>query len=91
MIEIEHIANLAKLKLEENEYSKYQTQIGDILTEIEKIIKVKINDEDIMISPSFNENNFFDDKVGSHINKEQAFKNSKRKEDNYIVVPKVIE
>ena len=81
----EHIANLAKL--EEND----KLDIKDILVEIEKIVEVKIDDCDIMISPSVNQNVFFDDEIGSHINKEKAFKNSKKKVADYIVVPRVIE
>jgi Asp-tRNA(Asn)/Glu-tRNA(Gln) amidotransferase C subunit len=33
---IEHIANLAKLYIKEDEYKKYQTQCYDILSEINK-------------------------------------------------------
>jgi len=85
-MKIEHIANLAKLELEDN----YQSEIEEFLTEIKEITELEV-DKDIMISSSFNQDVFFNDITGTHINREQAFKNSKMKDGDYIVVPKVVE
>ncbi|MEG2322084.1 MAG: Asp-tRNA(Asn)/Glu-tRNA(Gln) amidotransferase subunit GatC [Bacilli bacterium] len=88
--QVEHIATLAKLNIEESAVLKYQEQLGDILNEIEKIMAVNI-DEDIMISPSSNRNNYSSDIIGTHISRKDAFKNAKRVMGDYIVVPKVVE
>lgn len=88
---VRHIADLAKLNIEDDEMSKYQKQLTDILTEIDKILKVDIKNEDIMISPSDNRNVYSLDVIENHISKNDAFKNAKRVKGDYIVVPKVIE
>ena len=88
---VRHIADLAKLNIEDDEMSKYQKQLTDILTEIDKILKVDIKNEDIMISPSDNRNVYSLDVIENHVSKNDAFKNAKRVKGDYIVVPKVIE
>lgn len=88
---VRHITDLAKLNIEDDEMSKYQKQLTDILTEIDKILKVDIKNEDIMISPSDNRNVYSLDVIENHISKNDAFKNAKRVKGDYIVVPKVIE
>lgn len=85
---VDHVAYLARIKV--TDYPKYEKQLSDILTEIDKINKVDI-DCDIMITSCNNKNAFFDDKIGYHLTKEETLKNSKNKDGNYIVVPKVIE
>ncbi len=88
---VNHIANLAKLNINDNEMEIYQKQLTDILTEIDKILKVDIKDKQIMISPTTNENCYSEDVIETHISKSEAFKNAKRVKGDYIIVPKVIE
>lgn len=88
---VKHIANLAKLNVTEEEMNKYQKQLTDILTEIDKILKVDIANDEIMISPSDNRNCYSEDVIESHISKSDALKNAKRVKGDYIIVPKVIE
>ena len=87
---IEHIADLAKLYIKDEEYPKYQQQCTDILSEIEKIVSVETTTDEIMISPCVEINKFTDDVVENHISKNDAFKNSKRVKGDYITVPKVV-
>lgn len=87
---VKHIADLAKLNIKDEEMAKYQIQLTDILSEIDKILKVDIKEE-IMISPSTNQNVFDEDKIEQHLPKEDMFKNAKRVKGDYIIVPKVIE
>ena len=87
---IEHIADLARLYIKEEEYPKYQQQCTDILSEIEKIVSVEVSTDEIMISPVTEINKFIDDIVEDHISKTDAFKNSKRVKGDYITVPKVV-
>ena len=88
---VKHIADLAKLNIKDEEMTKYQIQLTDILSEIDKILKVDIKEEEIMISPSTNQNVFDEDKIEQHLPKEDMFKNVKRVKGDYIIVPKVIE
>ena len=43
---VKHIANLAKLNVSDEEMGKYQKQLTDILTEIDKILKVDIKNKE---------------------------------------------
>lgn len=88
---VDHIAKLARLNVKEDEYSKYQTQLTDILTEIDKIMEVEITNDEIMISPSFNSNCYSEDVTETHISKESLLRNAKSVKGDYITVPKVIE
>lgn len=88
---IEHIADLAKLYIKDEEYDKYEKQTNDILKEIDKILSVEIPDCDIMISPCEEINKYNDDIVENHISTTDALKNAKRVKGDYITVPKVIE
>lgn len=88
---VDHIAKLARLNVKEEEYPKYQVQLNDILTEIEKIIDVEIPNDDIMISPSNNHNCFTTDEIETHISRQDALKNAKRITGDYITVPKVVD
>lgn len=87
---VNHIANLAKLEIKEEEMEHFQKQLTDIMTEIDKILDVDV-DGDIMISPTFNEDRYSEDVIETHVNKVSAFKNAKRVKQDYISVPKVIE
>src|SRR5574344_1411697 len=89
--EIDHVADLARLHVDESEYPLYEKQLYDILKEIEKIESVDVEGEtDIMISPSTNINCYSNDQIGPMLSKEDVFKNVKHSNGDYIVVPKVV-
>lgn len=90
--QVMHVAKLAKLSVSEGEVEKYASQLAAILTEIDKINKVDISDdEELLITPMKHSNRFSDDTIGDMLSKEEIFKNVKNHNDDYIVVPKVIE
>lgn len=89
--EVKHVANLARLQINNDEIELYGKQLYDILTEIEKIINVDVkNESEILISPTTNTNCYKQDKIGHMNSKEEIFKNVKNVSGDYIVVPKVI-
>jgi aspartyl-tRNA(Asn)/glutamyl-tRNA(Gln) amidotransferase subunit C len=52
--EVLHVANLARLNVKEEEIEKYSKQLSDILTEIDKITSVDIDEEgEVLISAYF--------------------------------------
>lgn len=83
-----HVADLAKLNVSEEEIDKYQTQLNDILGEIEKIELADI-DGDIMISPTNNINCYNNDEV-SHINKNEVLARACKSNGDFIVVSRVL-
>lgn len=88
--QVKHIADLAKLNIKYEEIEKYKKQLSDIMTEIDKIVEVEIENDDIMISPTDNRNRYSEDIVEEHINRDDAFINAKNKKGDYITVPKVV-
>ena len=85
------IADLAHLYVEENEIKKYQKQCFDILSEIDKIKDVEIDENTpIMISPVVDTNRYDADMPLNHISTVDAFKNAKRVKNDYLVVPKAL-
>lgn len=84
-----HVANLARLNVNQEEITKYGIQLKDILTEINKINNVNITG-DIMISSCDNHNMYKEDEVKKGITKEEMFSNAKNNDGEYIIVPKVL-
>lgn len=89
--EVDHVADLARLYVAEEEYALYQKQLYDILEEINKIESVDVGDEkNIMISPCTNTNCYSQDQVGPMLSHDEIFKNVKHSMGDFIVVPRVI-
>ncbi len=90
--ELMHVASLARLELSTEEIAKFATDLPLILDDIEKIKAVILDDEtrDIMISPSQNTNEYHIAGVPEKVRKEEALRNSKLSDGDYVVVPKVI-
>ena len=86
--DVNHVIDLAKLK--ENDIDRYKSQLNDILTEIDKILDVDINESDIMISPSDNVNRYNDDIVCGVIDKKDVLKMANKTNGDFIVVSRVI-
>lgn len=91
--EIEHIANLARLELTEEELEKYGSQLSDVLSYIEQLKEV--NTENIEptaqvigmanVLRADEVENWPEDEI------EVALKDSPEKEDRFIKVKRVIE
>jgi aspartyl-tRNA(Asn)/glutamyl-tRNA(Gln) amidotransferase subunit C len=89
--EVLHVANLARLNVKEDEIERYSNQLSSILTEIDKIATLNIEEEgDILISPTSNKNVYKEDIEGPMLTKKEIFKNTNNTSDDYVVVPKVI-
>lgn len=89
--EVDHVADLARLHVDEAEYELYSKQLYDILEEVNKIEKVDLKGEDeIMISPCENTNCYSSDQAGPMLSKEEIFKNVKHSNGDYILVPRVV-
>lgn len=88
--QVMHVANLARLSVNEEEIDKYSVQLASILTEIDKILSVDIKNKELLIAPTKNTNCYSSDTVGSMLNRDEIFKNANNASDGYIVVPRVI-
>ncbi len=88
--EVLHVADLAKIRIKEEEMEKYQKELKIIFNDIEKINEVEGYDDDIIIAPFSSEARLRDDEVERHIEIESTLKNVPRHSGNYIEVPVVI-
>lgn len=86
--DVEHVNDLARLK--ETDMEKYEKQLNDILTEINKILDVEIEEKDIMISPSTNINRYYDNESVEEIDKKEVLEMANKTNGDFIVVSRVI-
>ena len=87
------VANLANLELNEEKLKKYTKQLSDILSEIDKITKADINEEEMLIAPTSKKdiNNFESNETEKSLTKEEIFKNVSNHDRNYVIVKRVVE
>lgn len=90
-LDIDYLANLARLALTEAEKVKFSQQLGDILHYVEKLGQVDVTGVEPMAhaSPVFNV--WQDDTARPGLTVEQALRNAPARRQNMIVVPKVVE
>ena len=87
------VANLANLELNEEKLKKYTKQLNDILSEIDKITKADINEEEMLIAPTSKKeiNDFESNETEKSLTKEEIFKNVSNHDRNYVIVKRVVE
>ena len=88
--EVEHLAELAKLKLSQTEKKKFARELDQIIQYIDQLKEVDIAN----IPPTSHvfpmENVLREDKVEPSLSQQQALANAPDKKDGYFRVPKVI-
>ena len=88
--EVLHVAELARIKISEEEIEKYQIQLKKILSEVEKIKNVNGYDEEILIANWSGSASLREDIPGEMLNPKQVIQQAPRHSGNYIEVPVVI-
>ena len=88
--EVLHVSELARIKINEEEIEKYQIELQQLLTEVEKINEVQGYDDEILIAPWNEKTNPREDKSGEMLNPKKVVENAPRHSGNYIEVPVVI-
>ena len=89
--ELLHIAELADLKIEENEVNKYLKNLDDILNYTEVIQNAPIENLNETIGANDASNVFRKDEIKEFENIKGMLSNAKDLERNMIKVPKVIQ
>lgn len=89
--EVQHVARLARLDLDEAAIEKFSGQIGDILDYVDALNRVDTDG----VAPTSHAisltNAFREDEVKAHLSREKALANAPEQEDGTFVVPKIIE
>ena len=90
-INLEYVANLARLALDGAEREKFSQQLGDILHYVEKLKQVDVTGVEPMAhaTPVFNV--WAADVAAAGLPVEAALHNAPEQRDHCIVVPKVVE
>lgn len=88
--EVLHVANLARIKVTEEEIEKYQVDLKTLLNEVEKINEVEGYDEEILIANWHDNTVLRKDEPGEMLNPKEVLKNAPKHSGNYIEVPVVI-
>ena len=88
--EVLHVAELARIKLSEEEIEKYQVELKKLLNDVEKINEVKGYDDEILISCWEENTKLRKDEKGEMLNPKKVLENVPRHSGNYIAVPVVI-
>ena len=88
--EILHIANLARLDLNENEVDKYIENLQDILNFANIVNNAPVEGLDITIGANEAKNIFRKDEIKRFEDTKSLLQNAETKEQNMFKIPKVI-
>ena len=88
--ELLHIANLADIKIKDEEIDKYLNNLQDILNYTELLNSVDLKNLDETIGANDSSDVFRKDEIIDFDNKEGIMENSPEKERNMFKIPKVL-
>lgn len=88
--DVEHIAELARLKFNEDELNNFTEQLNEILAYVEKLNELDTENVEPLSHPVEGNNVFREDVVKHSIPTSEALKNAPEKDDQFFHVPKVI-
>ena len=91
MDEVKHVARLANLELTPTEVRKFQKQLSDTISYIEKL--KKLNTENILPTSQATglENVFREDEIQSSMSQEEALSNAKETHKGFFKVKAIFE
>ena len=90
-IDINYVANLARIELSDDEKQTFSKQLENILEYFEKINAVDVSNVEPMAHPFASHNIWDEDEPKETFTPEQALKNAPLTRENQIEVPKVVE
>ena len=87
---IKHIANLARIKLTEDEVKEFTPQLKEVLEFFSKLSEVNTDVVEVQAQPVEMKNVMREDKVEASITQEDALKNAEHKKDGYFKGPRAV-
>lgn len=88
--EVLHVAELARIKISEEELEMYQVQLKQIIDSVDKIKDVEGYDDELLIANWSEPTTLREDESGEMLNPKEVIGNAPRHSGNYIEVPVVI-
>ena len=89
--EVLHVANLARLDLNEEEIDIYAVKLKEILDEVDKIKDIEVETDEMMISPNENVCVLTSDETEEMLSIDEILKNAPNKYSDFIEVRGVFE
>ena len=90
-MDIDYVANLARIELSDEEKTTYQRQLGDVLKYFEKLQELEVDGVE-PTAHAFPRHNVWDqDESKQGFSASEALKNAPQSRQDQVVVPKVIE
>lgn len=89
--EVEYVAHLARLEIDETQKDKFTSQLNDILLYIDKLNELDTKDVEPMSHAIGVTNAFREDQVAESIGTEKSLSNAPDTRGEFFRVPKVIE
>jgi len=90
-IDIDYVANLARLELTADEKAKFSGQLEDILKYFDKLNTIDVSGEEPMAHPFPVFNVLGEDEPSATLSQEDALANAPKQRNQQLVVPKVVE
>lgn len=90
-MEIDHVALLARLELEDEEKELFSKQVGSIIKYVDKLNELDIDDVEPTAHVLPIKNVFREDELRDSLPREKALQNAPRQNDGFYRVPKIIE
>jgi len=88
--DVEYIANLARLRFNDEELENFTHQLNEILAYVDKLNELNTDNIEPLSHPVENFNVFREDKIKPSIDREDALKNAPDRTEEFFKVPKVI-
>ena len=88
--DVEHIANLARLKFNEGELENFTGQLNQILAYMDKLNELNTDNVEPLSHPIENTNIFREDELKESVPTSEVLKNAPESDGKFFKVPKVI-
>lgn len=88
--EVKKIAQLSRLHYTDAEIEEFGSSFNTVMSFIDELTKLELDDVEPLTHPSFVENNFREDKPEMTMNLDAIFEQTLEVEDGYLRVPSVL-
>lgn len=89
--DVEYVANLSHLALEEATKARLVNELGDILAYMDKLNAVDTTGVEPVMHAIEMTNVYREDEVGSSLDRELALKNAPKSDGEYFLVPRILD
>ena len=89
--DVEYVAGLAQLRLDDETKLRLVKEMGDILSYMDKLDELNTDEIEPMMHVLHMTNVFREDIVGKSLDREAVFKNAPDAHDGYFLVPRILD